>query len=393
MRAVIYGAGNIGRGFISRLFSESGYEITFIDVTAPLVDSLNREKRYPVRLLSPDSARDVWIENVSAVNGADTEKTIEAIAGADIMATAVGVRILPVIAPVIAKGLKKRFGRNQKPLNIIICENLINADQLLRKLINENLDDGERKIADERTGLIEASIGCMVPIQTEMMKDGNALRICTENYSRIPVDKKAFKGEIPEIRGMEAHESFGFFIERKLFIHNMGHGICAYFGLHLGDEYIWETVNRPEILFMAENAMLESALALSEKYKTGIKDLHSHIADLLRRFSNKSLGDTCLRVGADTARKLGEEDRFMGAIKCCRETNIKPLFISAGAAAAVFQHIKENGAVQSPAEAAKILVNISNQGSDVSEMIIGMYSRLCEKNALQKITGHIMSLW
>ncbi|MCI9383732.1 MAG: mannitol-1-phosphate 5-dehydrogenase, partial [Lachnospiraceae bacterium] len=32
MKAVMYGGGNIGRGFIGMLFSESGYEVTFVDV-------------------------------------------------------------------------------------------------------------------------------------------------------------------------------------------------------------------------------------------------------------------------------------------------------------------------------------------------------------------------
>ena len=41
MRAVMYGAGNIGRGFIAQLFSESGYEVTFIDVSGPLIEALN----------------------------------------------------------------------------------------------------------------------------------------------------------------------------------------------------------------------------------------------------------------------------------------------------------------------------------------------------------------
>ena len=31
-KAVMYGAGNIGRGFITQLFSKSGYETALIDV-------------------------------------------------------------------------------------------------------------------------------------------------------------------------------------------------------------------------------------------------------------------------------------------------------------------------------------------------------------------------
>ena len=38
--SVVFGAGNIGRGFIGQLFSESGYEVIFVDVDEPLIDLL-----------------------------------------------------------------------------------------------------------------------------------------------------------------------------------------------------------------------------------------------------------------------------------------------------------------------------------------------------------------
>ena len=34
-QAIIFGAGNIGRGFIGQLYSESGYHVTFVDVDGP----------------------------------------------------------------------------------------------------------------------------------------------------------------------------------------------------------------------------------------------------------------------------------------------------------------------------------------------------------------------
>ena len=378
MRAVVYGAGNIGRGFIAQLFTNSGFEVTFIDVSEPVVEALNREGRYPIRFISNEGSRDVWVEGVRAINGTDREKTAEAIAAADIMATAVGVRILPHIAHVFADGIKRRFSRSDKPLNIIICENLIEADKLLAKLIKENLDREEQCLFDRRIGLVEASIGRMVPIQTTEMQDGNPLRICSEEYGVLPVDRNAFKGEIPRIMGITACDNFNFFIERKLFVHNMGHGICAYLGLYLGDTFIYEAVNRGEILFIAQSAMLESAMALSTKYSVPITDLYEHIQDLIRRFSNRALGDTCARVGLDTTRKLGERDRFTGAIHCCEEKALKPAFISVGAAAALRRHLEEKNLPCTMEEAAKTLSELSalQEGSPAAELILSMYSLL-----------------
>ncbi|MGO2612507.1 MAG: mannitol-1-phosphate 5-dehydrogenase, partial [Corynebacterium flavescens] len=40
MKALHFGAGNIGRGFVGILLREAGYELVFADVSAPLIDAL-----------------------------------------------------------------------------------------------------------------------------------------------------------------------------------------------------------------------------------------------------------------------------------------------------------------------------------------------------------------
>ncbi|MCL2270861.1 MAG: hypothetical protein FWC24_05900 [Treponema sp.] len=366
LKAVMYGAGNIGRGFIGQIFAQSGYEICFIDINETVIDAINKDRRYPVRILRENGGEDIWIEGVRAVNGNDPDKAAQAIAEADIMASAVGVRVLPHIAHVMAAGLKRRFASGNKPLNIIICENLIDADGILKRLIKDRLGREEQAIFDEQVGLVKSSIGRMVPIQTDEMHDGNILRVCVEEYGFLPVDKAAFKGA-PHLTGICPFDDFNFYIQRKLFIHNMGHAACAYLGTIKGDTCIYETTNNGSILFIAQNAMLESALALSAKYGRSLTDLHYHILDLLKRFSNKALADTCARVGADTARKLGNQDRLIGALLFCAGQGVNAAYISAGAAAALYCHLKEKGISQSREAAQAVLRDVSGLTGDSAE--------------------------
>ena len=374
MKAVVYGAGNIGRGFIGQIFFRSAYELTFIDVDDTTIFELNRERRYPIRILDEDRTEDSWVEGVRAINGKNTEDAATAIANADIMASAVGVRALPFIAPVIAAGLKKRFAQNQKPLNIIICENLINADKTLEGLIKKHLTKDEQEIFDKSIGLVEASIGRMVPLQTAEMQSGNPLRICVEEYGLLPVAKAAFKGEIPPLEGVIPCNNFDFYIKRKLFIHNLGHGICAYLGLIRGNTYIYEAAANGGILFITQNAMLESALALSNEFCVSLADIHYHIRDLLRRFSNRALGDTCARVAADTPRKLGKHDRFIGSFCNCLKEGINPAFISVGCAAALYRHIGEKELPQSRDTAIAALKEFSGLDETAAEKILFFHS-------------------
>ena len=47
-RALHFGAGNIGRGFIGKIISEAGYEVIFADVNGQVIDQLNMDKEYEV---------------------------------------------------------------------------------------------------------------------------------------------------------------------------------------------------------------------------------------------------------------------------------------------------------------------------------------------------------
>ena len=390
MRAVMYGGGNIGRGFIGALFSASGYEVTFVDVADAVVDTLNRERKYPVRIVSNEGYKDEEMLHVNAVNGNNQELTADAIAAADIMATAVGVNILKFIVPNLAAGIRKRMQIQGGPLNIIICENLMDADKVLRAMLKAELSEEENLWFDKNVGLVEASIGRMVPVQTEEMKAGNPLRVCVEQYGFLPVDKAAFKGEIPKINNMIPFEPFDFYIKRKLYVHNMGHALCAYLGMYTHRDYIFEAIDDVDIQNIVLNAMLESAMALSKKYQIPMENLVKHFQNLLIRFQNQALKDTCKRVGGDTRRKLSPKDRLIGSSKLCIECGVLPVFISIGTAGAVYQCMKENGWEQSEEQAKEVLCTISGLAEEdtLCKYILSIYRLYLEGVSVREIRRH-----
>ena len=331
----MYGGGNIGRGFIGKVFSDSGYEVCFLDIMQSLIDEMNRRGGYTVRIVSNAETVEAPVKNVRAVNSS-TEQALEEIATCDIMATAVGVNVLPKIAPVIAEGVKKRMRESGKPLDIILCENQLEADVLMRGWINERLNDEERAWAEQNLGLVEASIGRMVPPLTPEEKAKDSLLICVEPYCQLPVDKAAFKGEIPDLVGLVPYTPFGFYIKRKLFLHNMGHAMVAYFAYQQGIEYIWQAVEHKEVYDLARKAMKGSGEALIRQYGEEMRaNVEENIDDLLFRFGNKALKDTVARVGGDLVRKLRRNDRLVGAALYCIEQGVDPEPIVEGIRAAL----------------------------------------------------------
>lgn len=366
--AVMYGAGNIGRGFIGTLFSASGYRTVFIDVSAPLVEALNREGSYPVRLLSADRCEEIEVCNVCAVDGTDIAAVAQALSTADIAAISVGVRVLPKIVPPLVEGLRLRRACGGGPLDILICENLMDANQYLFQLIRACLSEEEILWLEENVGLVETSIGRMVPRQTPEMMDGNPLRICAESYGYLPVDRAAFKGEIPQIEGMIPYQPFDFYVKRKLFLHNMGHAMCAYLGDLAGSEFLFDAIGREDVYSLVKGAMIESAVALSREYHVSLGDLLEHVEDLLDRFTNRALKDTCQRVGGDPKRKLAPKDRLVGAMILSEKNGGVPSYISVGIAAALHRFLAEaEGTEDAPKDKNTVLEEICGICSDSEE--------------------------
>lgn len=334
-KAIMYGAGNIGRGFIGKVFSDSGYEVCFLDIMQDVIDEMNRRGEYTVRIVSNEGETDTTVRPVRAVNST-TEQAVQEIADCDIMATAVGVNILPRVAPAIARGVIARMEQSGRPLNIILCENQLEVDVLMRGWLYACFNDEQKKWADENLGLVEPSIGRMVPPLTPEMRAKDKLLICVEPYCELPVDRDAFKGEIPDLVGLVPYSPFEFYIKRKLFLHNGGHALCAYLGNLKGYEYIWQAIADPEIREAARASMLASAHALIARFGEGVREnVESNVDDLLRRFQNRALKDMVARVGADPVRKLRRNDRVVGAALFCLEQGVDPSPIITGIVAAL----------------------------------------------------------
>lgn len=50
-KAVQFGAGNIGRGFIGLVLEQAGYHVVFADINQNVIDKLNNEKSYTVHVM------------------------------------------------------------------------------------------------------------------------------------------------------------------------------------------------------------------------------------------------------------------------------------------------------------------------------------------------------
>ncbi len=335
-KAVVFGAGNIGRGFIGQLLSESGFETVFVDVVQDLVNELNRRGWYPIRIVTNKQETEIVVDSVRAINAKDAKAVAQAISESSIVFTAVGGSSLRHIASPLAQGIELRRRAGCGPLNVIICENMVGADDHLRSLVlAESPTDETRSFVADHVGFVMASVGRMVPVASEEELKDDRLRLLVEPYCLLPVDADAIVGSIPAIRGVEPLRPFAYQIHLKLYCHNCGHAIAAYLGHLRGYRYIYECIDDCELKSALSAALEESAKALSSHHAVGIEKVHAHIEDLLVRFANRRLSDTVERVGRDPIRKLGPDDRLVGAARLAEAHGIEPRFLALGIAAAL----------------------------------------------------------
>lgn len=316
MKAVHFGAGNIGRGFVGLLLHEGGYELVFSDVAAPLVDAINAVDSYTVHEVG-EGGSDKVVTGFRAINSAtDTQAVIDEVASANVVTTAVGPTILRFVAPHILAGLALR-DPSSPPLQIMACENAIGATDLLRDEIRAHAGDAWDAI-ENRAVFANTAVDRIVPAQPE----GSGVNVTVEPFFEWAIERAPFGDTPPNIPGAHFVDDLAPYIERKLFTVNTGHATTAYFGAQAGVEKISDALADPAIAAKVSAALEETSALLVAVHGLDAGELAEYRATILRRFANPALPDTVGRVGRQPLRKLSRNERFVGPAAAAAERGL-----------------------------------------------------------------------
>ncbi len=344
--AVQFGAGNIGRGFMGQLLWETGFETVFVDANASLVDRLNERGSYPLRLLDAYSrtARDLTIDRFKALSTGQEDALAEAIAGTRVVATAVGVANLEAVAPLLARGIRRRFERTAEPLDVYLCENMLGAVGMLAEKTTNLLDGPPQAWAKGNIGFVGTSVARIVGGAGTRSAQDDPLLVIADAHRDTPYDGRANRAGELSIEGLHPVGNFKAEVERKIFTHNVGHAALAYLGYLRGHTYIHETLSDDFVLSAFEGALDETSEALLRRYPADLdRREHAEIRQDVRvRFGNPLLRDALVRVAKDPLRKLGRDDRIIGAAELCRSQGIAPDHIATICAAALCYDCRED---------------------------------------------------
>ncbi len=327
MKAVVIGPGRIGCGFVGQLLHQSGYEIVFVARNAKLVEHFNRVGEYRVLIASKDERHEISVGPVRALWAGDTEAVAEAIAEADIVATAVGPQNLPAIAPLIAAGLAKR----RTPVNVLAFENLINAGPCLRRLVRKAQVNTDTYVQHGFSGCL---VHRVVTQRLGELDNQTPLLFVGDPPEEFVAHGPSLRAPLPKIQGMMLADNYAVWVLRKLYTFSAGHATAAYLGALKGYHYIHSAVRDPEIRESVLAAMAEGQKGLAARFGTEVAGDEAQLLHILERFENAALNDPIQRVGRDPRRKLGVNERLVGAARMADRAGIRPEKLSLAAAAA-----------------------------------------------------------
>ncbi len=361
MKAVHFGAGNIGRGFVGLLLHNAGYELVFADVAEALINELAAAESYDVHEVGDNPAVHT-VENFRALNSAAAPEAVVAeIATADMVTTAVGPNILKFVAPLIARGIMAR-NSGLAPLQVMACENAINATDILQAAVRgEKAADADA--VDARAVFANTAVDRIVPNQAP----GQGLDVTVETFFEWVIDKTPFGGGEPAIPGATFVDDLAPYIERKLFTVNTGHAATAYFGFAAGIEKISDAMADPGVHAKVRAVLEETKGLLVKKHEFSEAEQEAYVQKILLRFSNEHLPDTVVRVGRAPLRKLSRHERFIGPAAELVEQGVQPVALLEAVGAALRFH--DDG----DAEAVELASIIGDNPADAAtERITGL---------------------
>ena len=318
-KAVHFGAGNIGRGFIGQILFENGFAIDFVDVNDKIISALNERHAYEIEI-AEDGKRHIAVSNVSGINNKENpQAVVEAVAEADLVTTAIGPNILPFIAELIAQGIeKRRENDNKQPLDVIACENMIGGSSFLWEEVQKYLSSDDLAFAKDHIGFPNAAVDRIVPAQIHE----DPLFVVVEPFSEWVVETAAMKNPDLKLSAVHYEENLEPFIERKLFSVNSGHATTAYTGAYFGAKTVLEALQNQQVKEQVKAVLGEIRQLLIAKWEFKEEELKAYHDIIISRFENPYIVDDVARVARTPIRKLGYDERFIRPIRELRERQL-----------------------------------------------------------------------
>lgn len=299
---------------------------------------------YGLNIAAMDGIRSCTVGPIEILNprdGADRARLIEAVHDADEIATALpSVKFFEGdVADILACGLRGKT----RPAVIYAGENHNHAAEILAGLVENRLG---HPLGQSNVQALNTVIGKMSSVVTgaeqiarqklEPMTPGGGRAFLVEEFNRILVSQVTLSGYRRGISAFKEKTDLLPFEEAKLYGHNAVHALLGYLADARGLHNMAECARHPDIMEKARTAFIrESGAGLIHKHREvdalfTPEGFAAYAEDLLVRMVNPHLCDPVERVIRDPVRKLGWDDRLVGAMRLAMQAGVEPVTFAEG---------------------------------------------------------------
>lgn len=317
-KAVMIGAGQYGRGVIAMLLNRAGYDVLLADINMAVINDINERGGYTVKRINKTES-EVEVKNVCAISSLD-ESLPERCAEADIICTCAGLNALEKIAPTVAKSISIRYAKNEKrAINVLACENALGGSTVLKEHVLKNLSEEEKKYVNEYIGFPDCAIdGIIPPVKNALPAD-----VTAEEYYEWDSLKDGFRGELPQIEGLNIVDDLSPYLERKLFTLNGPNAVTGALGYEKGYATVQEALADKQIYDVVWAMMEEAGKMLSKRHGFSDEEMFRYRSFIMDRFLNPNVIDLNVRVVREPIRKLKPNDRIIAPMKYAHSYGIE----------------------------------------------------------------------
>ncbi len=316
---IIWGAGRIGRGFNAEVFNQPGYSLTFVDMVRPLIDQLCAADGYTIYKATTEGITSVRIEQYDALHIDDGYAIMKKMLEKNpIVSAAVHASMLDSLADMLAPYIRARAQQMpDEPMDILLNVNMMMPDQAFRAAL-ERVFAGEEQVlayAREKVGLAVTVVMRIVPQTPKEYLEKDPLAVFTNGFPELVADRCGFRGPLPALAMLRLTDRIEAEEVRKIYTLNMVHATAAYIGLPRKFAYVADVADDPQMGPKLRLALEQAAVGLSGEYGFSAEEMAAWTDKMMGLIKNRHVGDDLLRLGADSLRKLGPDDRLVGAAR------------------------------------------------------------------------------
>ena len=294
VKALIFGAGAIGRGFLPWCLPENSI-ITFFDLNHDLINSLCKQGFYHSFLSSQDSLNKKIVEGNFYSDLSAIENNLD---NFDICFIAVGPRNVENLPDFISKIKCPIFSLENDSHTVF---------RIREKFSIPNVYFGVPDVITSCT----ASPNSLEIDKNSLHTEDGTLYLESDGYKHLKTKLIRTRSASKEVIEKEW--------DAKLYLHNTPHCIAAYLGAEFGCKYLHESMNISFISNTINGVIEEMLTVLSKSKKYDYDFLSSYAEKEIERFSDSLLYDPIYRVARHPLRKLRlkPNGRLLGALEMC----------------------------------------------------------------------------